>query len=232
MTQNDWLKLTKEEIIHWNNVFYQHKTDPNSYFHKYVNKRLDPKLPIQPTVGRVLESIEDDEISILDVGSGPLPFLGRFHPNKNFNLTAVDFLAEEYKLLYQQYQIFPPTIPIKSDASDLKNIFKNKFNIVYARNSIDHTHNPIKCIQEMVEISNRYVILEHKKNEGQVENYKGLHQWNFFKKNSLFYISDKNGKEMCVNDYFPHCLISCDLTVEDEENIPDWLVVKITFQNK
>jgi hypothetical protein len=163
----------------------------------------------------------------LDVGSGPFPFLGRTS-TKNIQLTAVDYLAESYYKLYNQYNVYPPTIPIALDASELSlNFQHNSFDIVYARNSIDHTYNPIKCIQEMVNVSNKYVILEHKINEGIVENYHGLHNWNFFIKNSKFYISNKCGDEICVNDLLPTSTINCQLTIEEEEKITDWLVVII-----
>ena len=110
----------------------------------------------------------------------------------------------------------------------MSNLFdENQFDIVYSRNSIDHTFNPIKCIQEMVRVSNNHVILEHKLNEGIVECYQGLHQWNFFTKNLKFYISDKYGYEYCVNDYLSTSSITCKVTTEEEESIPDWLVVNI-----
>lgn len=227
MEIQDWAKLVDAEISHWNHVFYKYTTDSNSYLHQYVKKRLDVELPLHQNVQLLVDSIDKQEISILDVGSGPVPFLGR-KSTKKIKLTAADYLAESYYQLYHQYNLYPPTIPKPIDASKLSLFFDlDYFDIVYARNSIDHTFDPIKCIQEMIKVSNRYVILEHKLNEGMIENYQGLHQWNFFIKNSKFYISDKYGNEFCVNDYISCKKISCKLTTEEEENIPDWLVINI-----
>lgn len=227
MEIQDWKKLIDTEISHWNHVFYKYTSDENSYLHQYVKKRLDMELPLHKNVQLLVDSIDKSEISILDVGSGPIPFLGR-KSTKNIKLTAVDYLAENYYKLYEKYNIYPPTIPIPLDASELSlHSENNLFDIVYARNSIDHTFAPIKCIQEMVKVSNKYIILEHKLNEGIVENYQGLHQWNFFIKDSKFYISNKCGNECCVNDYISTSSIKCKITIDEEENIPDWLVINI-----
>jgi SAM-dependent methyltransferase len=227
MEIQDWKKQIDTEISHWNHVFYKYTTDENSYLHQYVKKRLDMELPLHKNVQLLVDSIDKSEISILDVGSGPIPFLGR-KSTKNIKLTAVDYLAENYYKLYEKYNIYPPTIPIPLDASELSlHSENNLFDIVYARNSIDHTFDPIKCIQEMVKVSNKYIILEHKLNEGIVENYQGLHQWNFFIKDSKFYISNKKGEEFCMNDYISTSSIKCKITIEEEENISDWLVINI-----
>jgi SAM-dependent methyltransferase len=228
MEIKDWKKQVDTEISHWNHVFYKYTTDTNSYLHQYVKKRLDMELPLHKNVQLLVDSIDKQEISILDVGSGPIPFLGR-KSTKKIKLTAVDYLAENYYQLYNQYNIYPPTMPIPLDASKLSLHFENIFfDIVYARNSIDHTFNPIRSIQEMVSVSNKYVILEHKINEGIVENYQGLHNWNFFVKDSKFYISNKIGEEFCMNDFLPNSIIDCQLTVEEEEHINDWLVIVIS----
>jgi SAM-dependent methyltransferase len=231
MEIQDWKKLVDTEISHWNHVFYKYTTDPNSYLHQYIKKRLDMELPLHQNVQSLVDSIDKPEISILDVGSGPVPFLGR-NSTKNIKLTAADYLAENYYELYNRYNLYPPTIPIPLDASELSLHFqKNYFDIVYARNSIDHTFDPIRSIQEMVNVSNKYVILEHKMNEGMVESYQGLHNWNFFIKDSKFYISNKIGDVFCMNDFLPNLKIECQLTIEEEENINDWLVIVIS-QNK
>lgn len=228
MKIQDWKNSVNTEIAHWNHVFDKYTTDLNSYLHQYVKKRLDMELPLHKNVQLLVDSINKLEISILDVGSGPIPFLGR-KSNKQITLTAVDYLAESYYKLYKHYNVYPPTIPISMDAENLSLYFEmDFFDIVYARNSIDHTFDPIKSIQEMVKVSNKYVILEHKKNEGAIENYQGLHNWNFFIKESKFYISNKAQEEFCVNNFLPNTTITCNLTVEEEENINDWLVIIIS----
>jgi hypothetical protein len=104
---------------------------------------------------------------------------------------------------------------------------KNAFDIVYARNSIDHTFDPIKCIYNMIFVSKKYIVLEHKINEGEIESYQGLHQWNFNTKNNKFYITDKDGYEMCINEIFNSVKITTSIVEEEEEKIKNWLLVII-----
>jgi ubiquinone/menaquinone biosynthesis C-methylase UbiE len=227
MRIEEWSKWTQCEINHWDRVFDGYVNDITSYYHVYTKRRLDDKLKLHTNVQNLVDDIDKDQITILDVGSGPLPFLGKVS-NKKLLFTAVDYLSHEYDKLYNKYNVHPSVKPIQCDALELTNIFsKNQFDIVYARNSIDHTFNPIKCIQQMVHVCNKHLILEHKLNEGIVENYQGLHQWNFFTKDSKFYISDKYGIEYCVNDYLSVYSISCQIVIEEEENISDWLVINI-----
>lgn len=227
MKIEEWSKLTQEEINHWDRVFNGYVNHINSYYHVYTKRRLNDKLRLHTNVQHLVDDINKEQITILDVGSGPLPFLGKVS-DKTLLFTSVDYLSCEYDKLYNKYDIHPSVKPIRCDASELSNLFnENQFDIVYARNSIDHAFNPIKCIQEMVHVSNSHVILEHKLNEGIVENYQGLHQWNFFTKDSKFYISDKHGCEYCVNDYLSVSSIVCKVTIEEEEGIPDWLVINI-----
>jgi hypothetical protein len=57
---------------------------------------------------------------------------------------------------------------------------RDSFDIVHAQNSLDHSHNPFQAIQQMLAVvkPSGYVRLEHAANEGQRQNYQGLHQWN------------------------------------------------------
>jgi hypothetical protein len=223
----DWKKNTNKEIEHWDIVLREYKQNPDSYFFKYVEKRLSYESPLQKTITTLFTNIKNDPISILDVGSGPLPFLGR-KTNRKISLTAIDTLALEYYKLYDKYQVFPPLAPVAIDATNLSSHYvKNAFDIVYARNSIDHTFDPIKCIYNMIFVSKKYIVLEHKINEGEIESYQGLHQWNFNTKNNKFYITDKDGYEMCINEIFNSVKITTSIVEEEEEKIKNWLLVII-----
>ena len=47
---------------------------------------------------------------------------------------------------------------------------------------MDHSYDPIKCIDEMINVTkkNRYVIVEMNERAGSLERWHGLHQWDFF----------------------------------------------------
>lgn len=220
-----------EELGFWDYFFSTALTDSSHYFHTYLSKRLDSKLLFHSLPHALLpEGL--DTYKILDVGSGPLPFLGRVIPNKTVHIIAVDKLANEYLMLYKKHKIYPPIIPIECSAEGLSELFPiSHFDLVYARNSIDHTQNPLACIREMMEVSGGRVLLEHRRNEGLRENYIGLHQWNFDCVDGRFIIRNRNWDAICVNDVFPDWKVECYITNEEEENTDDWLVVSFTSQN-
>jgi hypothetical protein len=59
---------------------------------------------------------------------------------------------------------------------------ENVFEIAYSRNALDHSYDPLKCIQEMVRATKEggHVILQVFEREGSRERWEGLHKWNFY----------------------------------------------------
>jgi ubiquinone/menaquinone biosynthesis C-methylase UbiE len=59
---------------------------------------------------------------------------------------------------------------------------EDQFDIAYSRNAVDHSYDPIKCIDEMIRVTKRshYVIVEMNERAGTLEHWHGLHQWDFF----------------------------------------------------
>jgi hypothetical protein len=73
-------------------------------------ERLDPETEIRdPVVGEELERIPADEISILDVGAGPLTWLGFRYPIKKLTIVPVDPLADEYDWLLRDAGLDRPS---------------------------------------------------------------------------------------------------------------------------
>ena len=68
------------------------------------------------------------------------------------------------------------------------------FDIIYSKNALDHTYNPIKAISNILCLLNDkgVVILEHYNKEGEYTNYFGLHQWDFYIENGNFCISSED----------------------------------------
>jgi len=57
---------------------------------------------------------------------------------------------------------------IRLEAENLTDTFcPDTFDLVYARNCIDHTYNPERAILQMISVvkRNRYVLMEHKPND-------------------------------------------------------------------
>ena len=145
--------------------------------------RLDPNSEIRdPLVRAELERSPADEISILDVGAGPVTWLGFRYPGKTLTIVPVDPLAEEYERVLREADLDPPihTISVAGEAL-LKHFGPRRFDIAYASNALDHSADPLTIIANMVAVvrPGGVILLRHKRNEGEQALYGGLHQWNF-----------------------------------------------------
>jgi SAM-dependent methyltransferase len=145
--------------------------------------RLDPDTEIRdPLVRAELERNPAQEVSILDVGAGPVTWLGFRYPGKTLTIVPVDPLADEYDRLLRNAGLDPPirTICVAGEAL-LEHFGSGRFDIAYATNSLDHSADPFEIISNMVDVvrPGGVVILRHKRNEGESALYGGLHQWNF-----------------------------------------------------
>lgn len=146
-------------------------------------ERLNPETEIRdPVVRKELERNPAEEIAILDVGAGPLTWLGYRYPGKRLTIVPVDPLAEEYDELLRDAGLEAPIRTIRVAGEELLEHFgPASFDIAYATNALDHSADPLTIISNMVTVvrPGGVVILRHKRNEGQSARYSGLHQWNF-----------------------------------------------------
>jgi SAM-dependent methyltransferase len=170
-----------------------------------------------------------NDARILDVGAGPLTWLGKKHEGKSINITAIDPLADEYDRILEKYRIHPLVRTEKLAAENLMERFPaDSFGLVFARNCIDHSFDPEKAILQMINVveTGGYVLLEHRPNEAENENYSGLHQWNFsMSPEGNFLISSKNDTVDMTRKYQGICIISSEIVYEYGDI--DWLIVRI-----
>ena len=180
--------------------------------------RFDASLPLQSRPDALLPRLLP-EVNILDVGAGPLTYLGKKGNGKNITITAVDPLADEYDRILDKYQIQPLVRTQGLAAEDLTKEFpSDSFDLVFARNCIDHACNPERAILEMIDVvkGGSYILLEHGLNEAEDQNYQGLHQWNFsVSDNGDFLIRSKKIKEVnMTRKYATICTITCEIVNE------------------
>jgi SAM-dependent methyltransferase len=146
-------------------------------------ERLSPATEIRdPVVRAELDRNPAEEVSILDVGAGPLTWLGYRYPGKRLTIVPVDPLADEYDRLLRNAGLEPPVRTIRVAGEALLEHFRPaSFDIAYATNALDHSADPLTIISNMVTVvrPGGAVVLRHKRNEGQSARYSGLHQWNF-----------------------------------------------------
>jgi SAM-dependent methyltransferase len=146
-----------------------------------LRSRLNSELA-HDVVAECLIRIEEPEVAIIDVGSGPLTTLGTRFDGKRIRLTAVDPLAREYESVLERAKIEPPVPAIPCSGEELPERFDpESFDIAFSENALDHVVDPIRIVRNMVGLirPGRYVVLDHQRNEAEHAAYGQLHQWNF-----------------------------------------------------
>lgn len=189
--------------------------------------RLDPNLPLQDEIAKLLPL--KNEVTILDVGAGPLTYIGKTYNSVKLNIIAVDPLAEEYDKILSTYSLVPIIHTDKLNAEELTERFaENSFDLVFARNCIDHSFSPENAILEMLKVVKEgcYVLLMHRPNEAEQENWRGLHQWNFSMVDNDLIISSKNYKINFSKKYSHLCKTECKYDSADDMLITQLLKIK------
>jgi SAM-dependent methyltransferase len=193
-----WKEGLDSEVKYWD-LYVQGKTK----WSQDINQRLDDNYLFPKKLQKYINP-ESQKIKVLDVGAGPLSALGCYWLNgPKIELYPIDPLADEYDLVLSKAGIKPKVKTMFCEGEKITQKFSlNFFDFVYARNSLDHAYEPIKCFQEMFAVlkNNCYIYTIHYNNEGQRENYEGLHQWNFDIINSNFCIWNKKS-QLFLKDY-------------------------------
>lgn len=162
-----------KEVAFWEGWF--DRSDAN------VAERLDPHVT-DPAVLSCLSRIDREQVSIIDVGAGPLSTLGTQAPDKQLSLVAVDPLAADYARLLEERGITPLVQTQFGSGEDLLEQFElERFDIAFAENTLDHTEHPLTIIENMFALVRKggFVVLIHNENEAENAAYADLHQWNF-----------------------------------------------------
>src|SRR5215217_1070018 len=168
-------------------------------------QRLDPEHPLEKHVTEYLEHLKippGSEVCILDVGAGPLTKLGMRWEERTVSITAVDVLAKSYEHLLAEFGITPRVRTEPGEVEQLTELFPpNHFDLVHMENALDHSYDPLRGIQQMLEVvkPGHYVLLIHNVNEAENKNYNSFHQWNFCTEEGRFIIWNQRTR-ICVNE--------------------------------
>ncbi|MCH7346696.1 class I SAM-dependent methyltransferase [Aeromonas sp. MR7] len=185
--------------------------------------RLNPFLPLQSIFVELCDKLQGNVINILDCGAGPLTIIGKQHPTKQVRISAIDALADEYQKL-----VFPSPPPILTEFCETERLLEkfdvNTFDISYARNTLDHSYNPLVCISNMISVTKvgGYIYLQHSQNEAEHENYIGMHQWNFCVKDADLFIWNKD-EEFNVTKMFKDMI---DIESISSDGVADVILIK------
>ncbi len=173
-----WRSGLSDEIAFWDKWF---ETEGLQWPENYRD-RLNPDLPLQPHLIEHLQRVSDPEVSILEVGAGPLTTVGKRWAGRTVRIVAVDPLADEYDRIMARRGIVPPVRTTWCHGELLRERFqRNSFDLVWAINSLDHSYDPLRIMEQCLDVVKvgHDVFLSHNENEAENENYIGLHQWNF-----------------------------------------------------
>jgi hypothetical protein len=140
----------------------------------------DPETSVRDKcIVKALEEIDAVDISILDVGAGPLTAVGHRYPGKQLTITATDLLADSYMGIMDRLGVVPPVRTVQLAGEDLLTRWEpNSFDITCSQNALDHSADPWVILQQMLTLSRSHVALRHFRNEGEHNGYIGLHGWN------------------------------------------------------
>lgn len=126
--------------------------------------------------------MRDRELRLLDIGAGPFTVLGKKMDGRVLSIVATDALGDEYEKLLEHHRLCPPVRTTACMGEDLLDRFpRNYFHLVYARNSLDHSIDPLSIIRGAIQLArpDGCVVLFHHRCEAEKAAYYGLHQWNF-----------------------------------------------------
>jgi SAM-dependent methyltransferase len=213
---NTWLNGIKSELEFWNNVIETKGSEWNINWTDLISDERKFKLE---------KYIDRDEITFIDVGSGPFSSTGKYAQKTNLVFYAVDPLAYIYKTLKLKNKIITGITPEYCMVERLVEKYgTNKFDIVHMRNSLDHSFNPVVGIIQMLGICKLggKIILQHAKNEAEREDYQGFHQWNLCVENNEFFIWRKEIRYN-ISKMFKK---ATDINIEKTNE--DWVGVIIT----
>lgn len=175
-SKDKWLTGIASEIAFWQNWI---DTKGGQWPEEYAS-RFDPAFPLQPWVAKWLDPAAPVS-RILDVGAGPLTFLGKSWEGHAIEITAVDALADQYN----EFLRFSQAPPVRSQRCDTERLTEKfpagHFDFASARNTLDHSYDPMECIRQMCLVTRPggHIGLWHFANEAEKAQYDGLHQWNF-----------------------------------------------------
>lgn len=177
--QRVWRRALPTEVEFWAHWIETRGADwPDDF-----RRRFEPEEPLQePLVLQALDHVGGRVARLLDVGAGPATWLGKRHPRMELQITAVDPLAREYDRLLEEAGLAPPVRTLAVAGEDLRAAFApESFDIAYARNSLDHSADPLRIVEQMLDVvrAGGFVLLRHWENEAATMGYEELHQWNF-----------------------------------------------------
>jgi len=132
------------------------------------------------------------QISVLELGPGPVSRLTEGWKSGLFKLTAVDPLANEYKKNFRDSPFL-----VNGYGEDLDKMFeKDNFHMSYASNSLDHVDIPLKTMKNLFLLTkiDGLIIIQGNVREGEHTGWTGCHGYNLFLDGDRLMCEEKSGR--------------------------------------
>lgn len=215
----------RREVGFWDEWLASHGASWREDFESRLNNQIDLR---DHEVVRAIDDLSAPEVSLLDVGAGPLTYLSGTHPRAEVTITAVDPLADEYRELLRKHGISSSVVPLSCPAEGLVEHFApHSFDITYARNSLDHALNAPLAVVSMFEVTKPggWVILRHHPHEGKTRSYQDLHAWNFEARSGCVYLENRD-ISVNLSKLFEHRAVIefREETEKADDGHVDWIV--------
>jgi len=171
----EWSEKLGSEAGFWRRWFTEARFQPNR------ERRLGKSNQLSAHLVKLANVPAGGPIRILDVGSGPISTVGTECAGHAVELTCVDALADEYNQLLVEcgHAQLPRIRPGKGE--QVEEMFGSEsFDLVICANALDHFESPVEAFVAMFEVcrTGGAIVVTSVRNEGERQNYSGLHQWN------------------------------------------------------
>lgn len=199
----EWDKGLAEELQAWE---FMLKDNGRNWVVSEYHRRLDPESELQDEYKRLIDARPGcPPLRLLDVGAGPLTSMGKKWEGRTLQFFPVDPLAQEYNAILARTGLRAPAPSQPGQGEKLLDLFeKNSFDFALASNSLDHSHDPLLVVRQMIAVVKPQccVYLGHFTNEAITAGYSGLHQWNFSIKRGDMFLSDGRKHRYSLRDEF------------------------------
>lgn len=195
---DSWKDALPSEVHFWKRVM----TGEMPQYERNLRERASGRTPFPAHLANYLA--KDRVTRILDVGAGPHSVIGLSNAPSPIELVAIDPLADSYNEMLMQQGITPVTRAIRGEAERLHEYNLGKFDLIFSRNALDHSYDPLAAIDSMLHVLAKggAIHLEGSVNEGERQSYSGLHQWNFEPQEDGDLVVWREGTSISIRDRF------------------------------
>ena len=209
MGHDAWNERSDSEVGFWDRWI----AEDGYKWPKDFIRRTDPQAPLTPQLANLVDKIDlarPGHIDILDIGAGPLSYVGLQHPGHTIDLTVADPLAERYNRLLDDKGITGVPRPVEGYfETALAQFGPERFDMIWCCNSLDHSLDPVLGLANLLGVcrTGGVLLLSFHPDEAEQGNYKGLHQWNLHARDERIWLTQKD-REFCLSRLIdPHNVI-------------------------